>query len=758
MKFRNYFLLSSFAFVATGFLALVLTGRLDVISPVLYVAAVVGAWWIERNRPDLLIARKRAAMISAIAIPLTVVDILIVTRNPFLGLARFALLLAAIKLFQKKDDSDWVWLYGLAFGQLLLAASLTVDATFLVSLMLFLFFLVTTLSAFEIERTHRKLNRVEEEEFAMRADRPRPLRRGWFVSAIGGGQMVLVALLAVPIFFLLPRFGGGYLGSAYSQSQTLSGFSERVNLGDLENIKLNRTVVMYVKLDRPPNRPLRWRGLVLEEFDGTRGAWKAVRPFRGTTVERVPGVPSRFDVEPLAPGTVASDLLEQTIYLEPMSNQTLFAASRAKRIDNAPREVAVDGTGSLRGPRHHTSRLSYVVTSDVVGPSESELAQDTSTDYPEDVRTLDLQLPAIDPRVAELARSVIDDAVTPHDKARRIELYLKNQFEYSLELTRQDTSIDPVADFLINVRRGHCEYFATSMAIMLRSVGVPSRVVNGFQTGEYNAISETYTVRQADAHSWVEVYFAGSNEWIEFDPTPAAGLNSYDPSLAADLRKSIEAMQLVWIRYVVALDTHEQLSIFRSIQGGLIEAKTWVTTKFASFRRAIAEMFEGRSGTSSMPGALTVIVVAMLGVGALSISGMLLHHRGWRIGRFVFPVWRWRRWWDRSPEPSQKAAVHFYEQMCAMLDRAGIHRQPFTTPREFGVECGLDEVRTITEHYHRVRFGGETSHSVERDVASALASLASTLRKPRKAQAPETPTAAPESGTPGGRIGKVRPK
>lgn len=735
MKFRNYFLFASFSFVATGFLALVLTGRLDIGSPILYVVALLGAWWTERNRPEWLITRKRAALISAIAIPMAAVDILLLSRNPFLGLARFALLLAAIKMYQKKDDSDWVWLYGLSFGQLLLAASLTIDATFLFSLGLFLFFLVTTLSAFEIERTHRKLTRVEEEEHALRGDRPRPLRRGWFVSAVGIGQIVLVIAVAVPIFFILPRFGGGYLGSAYSQTQTLSGFSERVRLGDLENIKLNRTVVMYVRLDRPPSRPLRWRGLALEEFDGPRGIWRSVRPFRRTMVDRVPGIPASFNIEPLAPGTVAADLLEQTVYLEPMGNVTLFAASRAKRIDNAPREVSVDSAGSLRGPRHDSSRLSYVVTSDVSGVSEADLALDTSTDYSDEIRALDLQLPAIDPRVAQLANEVIGDATTPYEKARRIESHLKNQFTYSLSLTREDTSIDPVSDFLINVRAGHCEYFSTSMAVMLRTVGVPARVVNGFQPGEYNALSETYTVRQADAHSWVEVYFAGSDEWVEFDPTPSAGLNAYSSDMTSDLRQSIEAMQLMWIRYVVALDTHEQLTVVRSIQGGLIEAKAWVTSKFSSLRRWVTSLFESRSASISTSSLLTTIVVAMLLVGALSIAGMLLHGRGWRLGGFVFPMWRWRGRWGNRTQPSEKTAVLFYEQMSAMLAQYGIRRPPSRTPREFAVDCGIEEVLAVTEQYHRVRFGQVNVRSVEGDVANELARLAAVLRKlPPKAK------------------------
>src|SRR6185369_8726882 len=119
------------------------------------------------------------------------------------------------------------------------------------------------------------------------------------------------------------------------------------------------------------------------------------------------------------------------------------------------------------------------------------------------------------------------DAATPFDKAARIEAYLKNRYSYTLDLKRVDTSIDPIADFLLNVKAGHCEYFASSMTILLRNVGVPARVVNGFQMGEFNTVTGAYKVRQSDAHSWVEVYFADANRWVEFDPTPAAGLNVY---------------------------------------------------------------------------------------------------------------------------------------------------------------------------------------------------------------------------------------
>ena len=93
-------------------------------------------------------------------------------------------------------------------------------------------------------------------------------------------------------------------------------------------------------------------------------------------------------------------------------------------------------------------------------------------------------------------------------------------YRYSLELKGRPGSADPLAVFLFESRAGHCEYFATAMAVMLRQTGIPARLVNGFRTGEYNALGDAWVVRQYDAHSWVEAYFKPYG-WIEFDPTPA---------------------------------------------------------------------------------------------------------------------------------------------------------------------------------------------------------------------------------------------
>src|SRR2546423_5090616 len=142
------------------------------------------------------------------------------------------------------------------------------------------------------------------------------------------------------------------------------------------------------------------------------------------------------------------------------------------------------------------------------------------TEYSSDIRSTYLQLPpGLDPRIQEFAREITRKATTPFDKAVAIENHLRSRFAYTLNLTGKPGG-DPLAHFLFQTRAGHCEYFASAMIIMLRTLGIPSREVNGFLRGEYNDLAGDYIVRASDAHSWVEVYFPGTG-WVAFDPTPA---------------------------------------------------------------------------------------------------------------------------------------------------------------------------------------------------------------------------------------------
>src|SRR5207253_3422911 len=208
------------------------------------------------------------------------------------------------------------------------------------------------------------------------------------------------------------------------------------------------------------------------------------------------------------------------------------------------------------------------------------------------IRYLELP-PNLDPRIRPLAGNLVKlaGANNRYDAARVIEAYLRDNYGYSLDLKAGGP--DPLSDFLFDVRKGHCEYFATAMAVMLRTQGIASRVVNGFLPGEYNGAAGAFTVRQSDAHSWVEVYFPQASSWVTFDPTPPAGrLAKARSGLAGYLSKYSEAFELMWFQYVVGYDKQEQHSLVTSLRKELTDFQRQSISRFDRARSALRSVMK----------------------------------------------------------------------------------------------------------------------------------------------------------------------
>ena len=197
------------------------------------------------------------------------------------------------------------------------------------------------------------------------------------------------------------------------------------------------------------------------------------------------------------------------------------------------------------------SLLAYDVVSETGLPSAREL-QRAPTDYPGDIRLVYLRLPDLNPKIADLARQVTSAATNNYDRATAIQNYLRDNFRYTLDPSAIEPK-DPIDSFLFKSKSGYCEYFAASMAVMLRTLNIPSRLVNGFQTGSYNRIGKDFVVRARDAHSWVEVYFPNYG-WITFDPTPA----DPNPIRAGAWDDYVDALNLFWSEWIVNYDFSHQ--------------------------------------------------------------------------------------------------------------------------------------------------------------------------------------------------------
>ena len=159
---------------------------------------------------------------------------------------------------------------------------------------------------------------------------------------------------------------------------------------------------------------------------------------------------------------------------------------------------------------------SYQIVSAVVDPTAQEL-NDASTDYPDAIVERYTQLPSSTPdRVGEQTAELVSAADTPYEAARLIEQWLRTNKEYSLSVERPDGNI--ADSFLFEMEAGYCTYYATTMATMLRSQGIPARMAVGYNAGEPVG-DDQYAVRGLNSHAWVEVYFPDVG-WVSFDPTP----------------------------------------------------------------------------------------------------------------------------------------------------------------------------------------------------------------------------------------------
>jgi hypothetical protein len=439
---------------------------------------------------------------------------------------------------------------------------------------------------------------------------------------------------------------------------------------------------MHVRLDDNQAgriKRLRWRGVALDEFTGR--SWRK-SPIAKIT-EHKTSERGSFRI-----GTTEAPhrLVMQTIFLEPIDSAVLFAAPQPVLVQGDFPFLRVDGEGSVQFRSHEGDRFIYKALSDVSEPDADDLRNDRrpySSAY-ERYRELPDRL---DPRIANLAREIVINARARnrYDAAVAIESELRNNYGYSLD--RRASGEDPLADFLFNVRRGHCEYFSTAMAVMLRTVGIASRVVNGFLPGEYNEAADAYTVRQSDAHSWVEVYFPESNSWVTFDPTPLAGQGSVQHSgVGALMRKYAEALELIWFQYVVGYDQQEQRSLATTLHNQVFQYQRIISDGLKTIKKTSLSTWQ-----------------VPLAIGFLLLLVPPLIYLGIRVKRFG-----WRGLLSvRKRDGMEGSSVEFYERLTRLLSERGLTRSLDQTPLEFASETGLDMPLRITQAYHRVRYGAE---------------------------------------------------
>src|SRR5689334_3158408 len=711
MNFLTYFRAFSYAMIAVAMLALVLAGGLSVGLALVFLVVMIGSWLLENTKWQL--PERYGLAIVLLSIPLFYADWHYqkaagepVERLGVTALAHLIVFLSAVKLLQVKKDRDWVFLYLISFFEVLLAAGLSFSPVFLGTLTLYLLAGLSAVTAFEIQKARRSVQHAETRLLVPPDSRLfRKGRRPWRNTEAARLPFVAVALLvlifafALPLFLVAPRSGAAALTRSGGGGQNLIGFSENVTLGQIGTLKQDDGLVMRVRLDNTADtsRALRWRGVALDEFTGF-GWKKSPEARRPDPVEQRGGF---FQLGTTTQGVHRLTL--QTFFLEPLESPVLFAAPRVVALQGDLPFIRADQEGSIQSRRHDFERVMYKALSDTEEPPVEELRNDMRP-YPAAFQRY-LQLPeSLDPRIVQLARTMILDAHARnrYDAAKAIESQLQRDYGYSLQMKAGGP--DPLADFLFNVKTGHCEYFATAMAVLLRTHGIAARVVNGFLPGEYNDAAGAYTVRQSDAHSWVEVYFPQTQSWVTFDPTPSAGrVEPVRTGLTAQLQKYAEAMELLWFQYVVGYDKQEQRSLATTLHNQIFDYGRMMTRLLATISNLM---------TSNV-----LMLVSGVILIALAVTLILFGKRFWQ---FV----RRRTGRSKIEDGRGYSNVEFYEKLLALMEQRGLPREPAQTPLDFADKLKSSDVWVITRAYNRVRFGGELlSPAEQREVERALAIL-----------------------------------
>lgn len=691
---ERFFQGSLYLLLMMGFAALAGTGKLDFLSLALGGSALALRGYHLLKGRTAAIPERLATYLTLFYFLFYLLDYFFISQGFVNATVHMVLFIMVVKIFSVQRDRDLMYLAVLAFLMVLAAAVLTVDTVYLLTFCMFMLTAVATFVSMEMRRSEREM---------IAAGVPRQ-RENKFKHALTAVAMILAVLIlagASGIFFLLPRMsmGGGYLRNLGVQSDLVTGFSGGTNLGGIGRIQQSTAAVMHIQVTRGKlPADMHWRGMAQSNFDGRR--WWNVRPEVGTyePLRNAPLDLRRVQVngQPLfttyVPGRHHPNLAYRVI-MEPVGTTLFFLAETPVRINGPYSNVAISSEGTIYNAEDGRAIGLYEGEADVTSPA-SLVSNSISNDYPPAVALKYLQLPGLDPRIPELARRITASSTTNYARAQAIESYLQQNFGYTLELPATEQK-DPLAHFLFVRKKGHCEYFASAMAIMMRTLNIPSRMVTGFRGGEYNDLNGTYIIRGRDAHAWVEVYFPEYG-WVTFDPTPSSG---DVPATDAFARMGLylDAAREMWREWIINYDFNHQARLSAELSSRTNSAQNSMRSWYFSHYHKLLRRARALEHFRSLSPAGNALLITLMVV----LVSLPLAPRAWRTLQLRKIL--------RDPRRAPGTAASFwYMRMLKAMERRGIKKAPGQTPEEFASGIADPAIRqdvvVFTEHYERARF------------------------------------------------------
>lgn len=581
------------------------------------------------------------------------------------------LLLLAAEALRSLDARNDVRLYSLSFALLLAATAYRPGILFAVAFVTYVGLATTALLVGHVKRQGERHGVASI-----------PVERPFLLTVAGLSGITL--LTSALVFLAFPRVSQGWAGRAPPPSMAIAGFSDEVALGTHgSRIQGNPQIVLRVEF--PESRPtdpgrLYWRGRSYDFFDGFR--WSRSR---GLTPARVPAgwYEERWGGEDL----------RQDIYAAPLAERVLFTLHPTVALEaSSGIHPLLDNAGDFT--YWGSAAPAYTAWSRPEPPPPDSLREEGEGYTPG--RRYYLQLPRLDRRVHALADSLSAPYSNSYDRAAAIQRWFREEFEYTLDLpaTPGEATLE---HFLFVRRAGHCEYFSTAMVILLRSVGIPAREVNGFLGGEWNEFGRYLAVTQNQAHSWVEIWFPRYG-WVGFDPTPPGSASDGEARVWFwPGRFLLDGLQHRWNKWILDYNLGTQSNLLQ---------------RTAGFLGGEGEALEGGASDGQQRRWTIWWAAALMAGAALGLSLFL------------------RRTSGLAPESV------LYLKLRARYARAGLPGAESLTPLALldglrdGGYPGLPQAERLVRLYLESRFGGRPAgEDARREMSAALVEVRRAFRR-----------------------------
>jgi protein-glutamine gamma-glutamyltransferase len=695
--------------------------RYAMLYPMVVAVACFAAFLTVDRNPRLALSRSTANLLGIATLVPAGIEFYHDDNLLLLAAAHWLVYLQLVKIFLPKTVMDDWYLFLLGLVQVLVGGVMSQSDKVGIALFVWALLSLWVLTLFSLHREALRTKNIPMgSSLTGGGDRSEPYRGLIDFAFLWSSVRVAATTLALGglIFLAMPRRTSmGTSQSSGTIGKHLTGFDTQVKLGELGEILENDSPVMSIELvDQDGSRrqfdeniEWRWRGVSMDRYE--RGHW-----YR-------PQYNSHDDALGFADRRRTTAIVRQLIKLEPNDSPVLFGLRPILGADSndkqfSPQMNEKDGTLFRTDTRVVT--LDYTVDS-----STSEEMVQYGEMYPgktylASLKRMPDELQAkLRPIALKLVKGIPEDDLK--SRASTLEHYLREsgEFVYSLQMEVVDPNLDPVEDFLVNRKSGHCEYFASALALLLRSIDIPSRMINGFKGGDYNAMAGITTVRQKHAHSWVEV-LVGRTEgkgndskplWMVLDPTPTEQRNQSVAKvggMAAHFYQLTDLIRYVWIFYIVGFNSDRQdRFLYGPIRELVKEAQRGFGIIFETIRSwlhfpSMESFFSFRGFVVSFVGLLLLVGLARL--------------LTWQIGRLIGKFSG-----SKDEDSPGMVGVQFYRRLVNLLAEYGLERPPAETPREFarraaiflsghgsGTEAVADVPPLVVDAFYQIRFGEHT--------------------------------------------------